>query len=148
MVRNPVGGVIMSRFPALTSAGLALALGLLPGSGALACSCAQPTAEELMRSAAAIFTGVAQRSEPATQGEAVTTFEVIEGYKGVVPGALVRVRHASGSSASCGVRFAIGERHTLTTYREEVGTTLFANLCSVAIFRSAAGEELLRRLRR
>jgi len=127
---------------------LALAIWLLPGNGALACSCRQPTADELLSSSAAIFTGVAQQSRPATQGEAVTTFRVVDGYKGVVPGQSVSVRHTSGSSASCGVRFESGQTYTLTTYREEIGTTLFANLCSVAVVRSPAGEELLRRLRR
>jgi hypothetical protein len=59
----------------------------------------------------------------------------------------VRVRHRSGSSASCGVRFALGRTHTLSTYREEIGTSLFANLCTVAIFRTQGGDEIIRRLR-
>ena len=119
----------------------------LPFTSAFACSCAPPTFEGLLQSAPAIFSGVATESLPATQGESVTTFTVVEGFKGVRAGQSVRVRHRSGSSASCGVRFARGETHTLGTYREEIGTTLFANLCTVAIFRTRDGDEIIRRLR-
>jgi hypothetical protein len=101
----------------------------------------------MLQSAPAIFSGVATASVPATQGESVTTFTVVEGFKGVRAGQSVRVRHRSGSSASCGVRFALGQTHTLSTYREEVGTSLFANLCTVAVFRTRDGELIIQRLR-
>lgn len=129
----------------LRSAAAGLMLALAP-TAALACSCAPPTVETLMQSAA-IFTGVATESSPATQGESITTFSVVEGLKGVRTGELVRVRHRSGPSASCGVRFAIGQTHTLSTYREEVGTGLFANLCTTVIFGSREGAEVIQRLR-
>jgi hypothetical protein len=129
------------------AAGFTIALaGWLSGGSALACSCHFPTADELLRSSAAIFTGTAKESVPATQGESVTLFQVVNGYKGVASGQPVRIRHKSGSSASCGVKFEAGQSYTVSTYREEIGTTLFANLCSVAVFNSPAGQELLRRL--
>lgn len=119
----------------------------LSTTAALACSCAPATVEGLLQSAPAIFSGVATESVPATQGESITTFAVVEGFKGVRAGQSVRVRHRSGSSAGCGVRFALGETHTLSTYREEIGTSLFANLCSVMIFRTRSGEQIIQRLR-
>ena len=132
---------------ALRVATAAGALQALATTAALACSCAAPTFEGLLQAAPAIFSGVATGSVPATQGESVTTFTVVEGFKGVRAGQSVRVRHRSGSSASCGVRFALGETHTLSTYREEIGTSLFANLCSVMIFRTRSGEQIIQRLR-
>ena len=119
---------------------------LFSTGGALACSCKQQSSDGLLTSSAAIFTAVAQASQPATQGEAVTTFRVTAGYKGVTTGQTIMVRHNNGSSASCGVRFTPGETYTMTTYREEIGTTLFANLCSVAAMKSSSGQELLRAL--
>jgi len=123
------------------------AVQMLATAAALACSCAPPTAESLLQSAPAIFTGVVTDSIPATQGESITTFAVAEGFKGVRAGQSVRVRHRSGSSASCGVRFALGESYTLSTYHEEIGTSLFANLCSTSIFRTRRGEQIIQRLR-
>jgi hypothetical protein len=132
--------------PTLRCAAACLILSLA-SIAAFACSCAPPTAEGLMQSAPAVFTGLASQSVPATQGESITTFTVVEGFKGVRAGELVRVRHRSGSSASCGVQFAIGATHTLSTYREEVGTSLFASLCNTAIFRTREGEQIIQRLR-
>jgi hypothetical protein len=126
---------------------VALAICLIPANGALACSCKQPTADTLLASSAAIFTGVVLESRPATQGEAVTDFQVVAGYKGVARGQTISVRHRSGLSASCGVKFESGRRYTLTSYREDVGTALFANLCSISVMRSPAGKELLQRMR-
>src|SRR5688572_22977047 len=100
-------------------------LALAPAA-AYACSCAPPTAEGLLQSAPAVFTGVATGSVSATQGESITTFTVVEGFKGVRAGQVVRVRHRSGSSARCGTSFAVGATHTLSTYREEAGASLFA----------------------
>jgi hypothetical protein len=119
----------------------------LAATAAFACSCAPPTVESLVQSAPAVFTGVATQSVPATQGESITTFTVVEGFKGVRAGERVRVRHRSGSSASCGVQFAVGATHTLSTYREEVGTSLFASLCNAAIFRTGEGAQIIQRLR-
>ena len=131
----------------MRTAGFTIAVaGWLSSGGALACSCQWPTADELLRSSAAIFTGIAKESIPATQGESVTTFQVVNGYKGVPGGQPVRVRHKSGSPTACGVKFEAGQTYTVSTYREEIGTSLFANLCSVAVFNSPAGQELLRRL--
>jgi hypothetical protein len=139
-------GVMFRMRSILRPAIAGLMLTLAPAA-AFACSCAQPSAEGLMQSAPAVFTGVATTSAPATQGEAITTFTVVEGFKGVRAGELVRVRHRSGSSASCGVQFAVGATHTLSTYREEVGTSLFASLCNAAIFRSREGEQIIQRMR-
>jgi hypothetical protein len=124
-----------------------LGLLLLTATTALACSCGTPTAEGLMSSAAAVFTGVATDSVSATYGQTVTTFKVIEGFKGALAGQSIRIRHGSGASASCGVKFKSGETHTVAAYKEQIGTTLFTSLCSVWIFRFPAGEEVIQRMR-
>jgi len=61
---------------------------------------------------------------------------------------LIRVRHRIGRSASCGVRFDPGKKHTLSAEFDEDGKTLSISACRLAAMRSEAGEELLQRLRR
>jgi len=125
----------------------ASAIHLAAAANAYACSCAPPTAESLMQTAPAIFTGVVTESVPATQGESTTTFTVSEGFKGVRAGQSVRIRHRTGSSASCAVNFTAGRTYTLSTYRQEAGTTLFTSYCSTVIFTTRDGEQIIRRLR-
>lgn len=111
-----------------------LVASLLSGA-AQACSCA-PTASAaaIRQSASAVFTGVALRSRRAAAGEAITTFKITESFKGPPAGATVQVRHPDGPSASCGVRFASGQTHTLSAVAAAPQRLLSANLCSVWMF--------------
>jgi hypothetical protein len=127
---------------------VALAIGLLAGDSALACSCRLPTADELLQRSAAIFTGTALQTRTVGGREGVTAFRVVTGYKGAKRGQLIRVHHRIGHSASCGVRFDPGKRHTLALQRDDDGRTLSISACSLAAMRSDAGEELVRRLGR
>jgi len=128
-------------------AGLILA-SLLSGA-AQACSCGpSPTAAAIRQSAGAVFTGIALSSRRAAPGEAITTFKVTESFKGPAAGAMVRVRHPDGSSASCGIRFTTGQSHTLAAAATPQ-RPLSANLCSVWMFLPHVGlsEKLIGELR-
>jgi hypothetical protein len=92
-----------------------------------------------------VFTGVALQSRPAGPREAVTTFRVTVGYKGVRRGQIVRVHHRSGPSASCGLRFEIGTAHPVAASRNDAGPGQTATACAIAAMRSDAGDELRRR---
>jgi hypothetical protein len=139
----------MTIIRALISA-LFIAASAASATSALACSCARnPTAEGLLRDAAAVFTGVAEESRSVAPGVSVTTFRVTEGFKGASEGAIVRVRHPSGSSASCGVQFAPGTSYTLTAHANGSGAGLSASLCSAWMFmpQVGLGDELIARMR-
>jgi hypothetical protein len=128
--------------------GLAILLVLASTHAVLACSCARnPTASALLESSAAVFTGIAQSSASAGQGASVTTFRVTEAFKGVRAGHIVRVRHRSGSSASCGVNFARGEAHTLAVSSGRWGYS--ATLCSAWMFlpQVGLGADLIEQMR-
>lgn len=115
-----------------------------------ACSCPrQPTADDIIERAAAVFTGVAEHSEPSGPARSITTFRVIESFKGVAVGASVRIEHRSGSSASCGVKFSVGQTHTLAAYPTEAGSSLTTSLCSTWMFEPQVGHRdgLIQRLR-
>lgn len=117
---------------------------------AQACSCApSPTAAAIRQSAGAVFTGIALRSRRAAPGEAITSFKITESFKGPPVGATVRVRHPDGSSASCGIRFATGQTHTLAASAATPRRPLSANLCSVWMFLPHVGlsEKLIGELR-
>lgn len=104
-------------------------------SQAAACSCQpNPSAGEILASASAVFSGIVEENTPAAEGQSVTIFRVTESFKGVSTGTTVRVRHPSGSSASCGVTFAPGEIRTLAAYRTGPGAPLTASLCSTWMF--------------
>lgn len=124
---------------------LATFLTIASAAPAMACSCGHPSAEQIWDSAAAIFTGVAVDVAPEQPGYSWTTFRVTEGFKGGDAGATIRVRHRSGSSASCGVRFERGTSHTL--YAGSRDGVLSANSCTTWIFRSESGPALIARLR-
>jgi hypothetical protein len=118
-------------------------------AAANACSCARnPTAESLLANATAVFTGVVKDSTPVTAGESVTTFEVTEGFKGAEPGMTMRVRHRSGSSASCGVRFSRGKTYTLAAHGNG-RVDLSTSLCSTWMFQPQVGlaDQLIERMR-
>lgn len=129
----------------------ALAIGLALPDAALACSCRlTATADELME-ADAVFTGVALSSKPVARRESMTRFRVTEAYKGVRHGQVIRVRHRSGPSPSCGVNFARGGEYTMTSYRRDPGQPgageLSSSLCSLAAMESPGGMELRKRPR-
>ena len=122
---------------------IVLSILLFPANDALACSCAHPAARQIINSSAAIFAGVAQRSRPVSSREAMTTFRVTRGYKGVATGRTIWVRHLRGPSPSCGIQFTRGTSYVVMTNRGQP-----VSLCSIAVMRSPAGQEALRILRR
>jgi hypothetical protein len=127
---------------------LLVALVIIFPSAAMACSCARnPTAESILESATAVFTGVVRKTVPVATGRSMTTFTVVESFKGVAGGATARVRHPSGSSASCGVKFLPGETYTLAAHGAESG--LVASLCSTWMFSPQSGRrtDLIQRMR-
>lgn len=102
---------------------------------ALACSCPRdPTAQGILASAAAVFTGVVEQSVEVAPGQSVTTFRVTESFKDAVPGAAVDVSHPSGSSASCGVSFLAGKVYTLAANKGKTQRVLSTGLCSTWMF--------------
>jgi hypothetical protein len=105
---------------------------------ALACSCARnPTAAGILASADAVFTAIVVHSEPAGKNISITTFRIVEAFKGPAAGSTVEVRHRSGPSASCGVKFAVGRSYTLAAHR--VGARLATTLCSTWMFLPQVG---------
>ena len=63
----------------------------------------------------------------------MTTFQVVNGTRACRWTAGEGAAQ-SGSPTACGVKFEAGQTYTVSTYREEIGTSLFANLCSIAVF--------------
>jgi hypothetical protein len=123
---------------------------ILPIDVAYACSCArQPTAEGLLGHSAAVFSGVAQKSMAAKPGYSITTFKVTEPFKGVTDGATVTIYHRSGSSASCGVKFAAGQSYTLAAHSSDGPTGLSTSFCSTWMFKPQVGlsKELIAQMR-
>ena len=129
--------------------GIVCGLQLFAHRPALACSCASgsPTAQSLLSSATAIFTGVARRSRAARAGESITVFEVTESFKGTAAGQMIEIHHRSGPSPACGVEFLEGESHTLAAYRAADQSDLAASLCSVWMFRVPSGATLIEEIR-
>ena len=136
----------MSAMVSVLRLGLSTLFMIASVTAAAACSCRSRSPADIAASSQAIFTGVALRSEAAGPGQSLTTFRVIEGIKGAQTGREIRVRHRSGSSASCGVVFAIGQDHALAAYSDN--GALAANLCSVYPFRGREGLALMQTLRR
>jgi hypothetical protein len=105
-----------------------------------ACSCRRnPTAKQILTSASAVFTGVVTGTRELSRGRSATTFRVTESFKGTSAGATVRILHPSGSSASCGVRFAPGSTHTLSAHGDRGARSLSATLCSTWMFQDGVG---------
>jgi hypothetical protein len=116
----------------------------------MACSCAsKATAESVLDGAAAVFTGVVEDSVPASPGRSITTFKIVESFKGATVGASLRVLHLSGSPASCGVRFKPGQTYTLTTHRTDSDPGLTTSHCSTWMFEPQVGRSasIIQRLR-
>ena len=117
---------------------------------ARACSCVRnPTAQGILDGAAAVFTGVAQTSASAAGGRSITTFRVVEPFKGAAIGASLRVLHPSGSSATCGVKFTPGETYTLAAHHIDSDPGLTTSLCSTWMFgpNVGSGAALIERMR-
>ena len=128
-------------------AGLALVLLIATTSAAAACSCARnPTAEGILSSATAVFTGIAEDSRTIGPNRSITTFRVVESFKGAKAGT-IKVQHNSGSSASCGVTFEVGKTYTLAAHRTQNG--LSTGLCATWMFLPHVGlsEVLIRDMR-
>jgi hypothetical protein len=120
----------MSRL--LLSSIVALAAVATPAS---ACSCApNPTAQGILATSAAVFTGVVESSISTGQDRSLTTFKVTESFKGLSPGESVNISHSSGSSAACGVAFSVGETYTLAAYQTDLPALLSTSLCSTWMF--------------
>jgi len=102
-------------------------------SNAKACSCRQPIAKNILASSAVVFTGSVRKTKPVAANVHATTFVVTENFKGGRRGAVLTIRHRSGPSASCGVRFVLGRSYTVrATGRSKGGLT--TSLCSVWSF--------------
>lgn len=149
LLLTPSSGTILAMRQALASV---LVVVLTSGLtvAAMACSCERnPTAEGLLERAAVVFTGVAQASAAVAPGQAMTTFTVVESFKGSAAGATVRVRHPNGASASCGVKFSPGETYTLAAHRAGSKPDLATSLCSTWMFapQVGTGAGLIRRMR-
>lgn len=121
----------------------------LPG-GAQACSCAPGvSAERLMADAEVVFTGAAERSNASGPNEGVTTFRVIESFKGTSPGERLQVSHRTGAPASCGLDFADGQTFTLAARRDPATAALVTSVCSTWMFLPQVGmaDRLVREMR-
>lgn len=122
----------------------------IASSQAMACSCPRdPTAEGLLDSASAVFTGTAEENVPIGSGGSVTTFRVTEQFKGPPRGTVVRVRHPDGPSPSCGVTFSPGEVYTLAAYPTDSADALTTSFCSTWMFLPHVGlsRKLIERMR-
>lgn len=118
---------------------------------AWACSCAgKPTAQDLLKQSAAIFTGVVQKVRPRPGEKSLTTFGILEAFKGPPAGSQMQVLHPSGSSASCGVSFIPGRTYTIAVYRRAGGENFATSLCSTWMFSPKAGlsAKLIRDMRK
>ena len=123
---------------------------------AAACSCSRnPTAKGILASASVVFTGIARGSEPLIVDDAaasgrnysITQFEVVESFKGAEVGSTIAVRHRSGRSASCGVKFERDRTYTLAAHRGNTG--LSTSLCSTWMFQPqvSLSEKLITEMR-
>ena len=111
-----------------------LALAVI-SSQAMACSCQRnPTAEGILDSASAVFTGVVEDSTPIAPGQSLTTFRITESFKGAPRGVTVRVTHPNGPSPACGVTFAPGETYTLAASETDIADVLATSFCSTWMF--------------
>ncbi len=124
---------------------VAAAIGaILPLDFAAACSCPrQPTAQSIYEHSDAVFTGIARSTVAAERGSSITSFEVVEPFKGTSVKATVTVHHRSGLSASCGVKFTPGATYTLSVRRAPNATGLTTSFCQNWMFRRGEMSEKL-----
>jgi hypothetical protein len=105
---------------------------------AMGCSCARnPTAEGILASATAVFTGTVRAVQTVAAGQSVTTFVVTETFKGAQRGAIVNVHHPSTPSPTCGVSFEYGRSYTLAASLER--GALWTSQCSTWMFLPQVG---------
>ncbi len=80
----------------------------------------------------------------------MTTFGIVETFKGPAAGATVQVEHRSGSSASCGVRFKPGRTYTISVYPGQGGQGYATSQCSTWMFSPNVGlaQKLIAGMRR
>ena len=102
-----------------------------------------------MAGSEAIFTGVAERSIISGSNRSVTTFRVVEGFKGASPGDRLQVSHRTGPSAACGLDFADGQTVTLAAQRDASTAALITSVCSTWMFLPQVGmaDRLIQELR-
>lgn len=105
---------------------------ILPLDSALACQCKgrdhSPSA--ILASADVLFYGVAVSEQPGNQAPSVvTTFKVVNGFKGIKPGKTVKVAHRKGRPASCGIVFEIGSSYLVRASGKI--PELFTSRCSM-----------------
>lgn len=123
---------------------------------AAACSCPRtPTAKGILANASVVFTGIARGSEPITvddtaasgQNYSITQFEIVEAFKGAEVGTTITIRHRSGRSASCGVKFEPDRTYTLAAHRGKLGFS--TSLCLTWMFQPnvSLGENLITEMR-
>ena len=119
---------------------ISLAALILTASPALACSCrGKVTADSLLKYSAAVFTGVVYKVRPASSGQSLTTFGIVEAFKGPPAGATIRVLHRSGSTASCGVSFQPGRTYTLSVNMRPGMAEYTTSHCSTWMFNPNVG---------
>ena len=104
---------------------------LMPISRAMACSCAMPNEADAFASSAVVFKGVVAASRPVAQGDGFMdvafTFAVEKTLKGgPLPERLVIA--TSGSGASCGAGFQLGQRWRVFASNND--GMLYSGLCS------------------
>lgn len=110
---------------------LAMALALVGGESAQACSCAAPPpVKQALKEAAAVFAGRVKDIQKAPTGNHFgsleVTLEVLESWKGPKAGKTVKV-FTSRSGASCGYAFFKNEGYLVYAYpfqNQRLTTTL------------------------
>lgn len=115
----------------VTAAAFTAVLVLMPIGRAMACSCAMPNEADAFASSAVVFKGVVAASRPVAQGDGFMdvafTFAVEKALKGgPLPERLVIA--TSGSGASCGAGFQLGQRWRVFASNND--GTLYSGLCS------------------
>ena len=114
-----------------TSIVFAALAALVPIGRAMACSCAMPNAADAFAQSAVVFEGVVASSSPLAQGDGFMdvafTFAVENELKGgPLPERLAIA--TSGSGASCGAEFQVGQRWRV--FASISDGALYSGLCS------------------
>lgn len=110
--------MIVPKWKLLASAAVALAL-LLSPHAAQACKCKvrDRSPPVILASAEVLFNGVVISERAGNETPiAITTFKVVDGFKGVKAGEKVDVSHRKGRSASCGVTFEVGRSYVVNAF--------------------------------
>ena len=123
-------------------------------SSASACDCppVPKTVEQFLQSANVVFIGVATRSVPTASYngvfDRVTTFRVVEAFKGVRAGQTLRVRHNRYENANCGLDYVRGEVYPVAAgHPSNDARTLLTSTCDFASFPARGPGPIMQRLR-